>query len=274
MTSTRHKSISNVTTKSWTVECVRTRCASTWSLQVPQRQPNESTTLQCDSDMTVQSVYPAHHRINDGPQRVPEFSPLTLASLFQLVSVFMKLSPFNSVRCMISFRRATSQRLCFVYRYSCFFGCSVFIHGSNQPTRNHEPSSNTSLNSIWTGPYFASTTTEFNSHARRISLDEFKVHPSSLFLLLASVWEHVKFMAFHLAWTIICKLGTSLANLKNLHRKKLWNSGVPWETLDLIPRLKTCFLAFFKLSNSSGLGLIGKDEVETKLIFQIWGCYG
>ena len=47
--------------------------------------------------------------------------------------------------------------------------------------------------------------------------------PSSLFLLLASVWEHVKFMAFHITSlnyeknsyksSDICKLGTSLANL-------------------------------------------------------------
>lgn len=35
------------------------------------------------------------------------------------------------------------------------------------------------------------------------------------------------------------------------------------ETLDLSPCLKTCFLAFFKLNNSSGLGLIGKDEAKT-----------
>lgn len=51
--------------------------------------------------------------------------------------------------------------------------------------------------------------------------------PSSLFLLLASVWEHVKFMAFNLAWTIICKLGTSLANFTTSIGKNLWNGGVP-----------------------------------------------
>lgn len=134
------------------------------------------------------------------------------------------------------------------------------------------------------GPYFASTTTEFNSHARRISLDDFKVHP---LLPVFTSCQCMRTCHIHGIWTSLnyhLQTWDLLGQPHNLHRKKPMKrwcskalsphdsiisnvadlaSSMGTETLDLSPCLKTGFLAFFKLNNSSGLGLIGKDEAKT-----------